>query len=81
MLYWGIFTSGFIIGGVFASFILTHKETGRVVSNTSLPVVSDNITDSNPDKLFEQLTQINYSPEGFIKNLESKIGNLFPKNN
>lgn len=54
MLYWGIFTSGFIIGGIVASFIFDRR-------NTMPPVFKSQKKLNYKDMTFDQLTQINYS--------------------
>jgi len=47
MLYWGIFTAGYILGVAF--------KTENITKSINLASKSD----LNPDKIFDQLTQIN----------------------
>jgi len=60
MLYWGIFTSGFIIGAIFASYIFVGKVASKGKLSVNRPTFYDNLDRTNPNKLFDQITQINY---------------------
>ena len=70
-----------MVGGIFASFILTKKESDNVKTELNNTEISVNPIGGDPDKLFEQLTQINYSPGSIGKNLGDKISSIFYKNN
>lgn len=59
MLYWGIFTAGYILGVVFTLYIFLKKEPVRKAKNTIKPVILAPNTDINTDKIFDQLTQVN----------------------
>lgn len=63
MLYWGIFTSGFIVGGVFASFIFVGKVSNKGKVGVNTPPFYGDLDKNNPNKLFDRLTQINYPPQ------------------
>jgi hypothetical protein len=73
MLYWGVFTSGFIIGGVFVAYILDRRELGSSKFRVKTGSFGGKFTNSDPDTLFDQITQINYFPHKFSKQSPLKI--------
>ena len=59
MLYWGIFTAGYILGVVFTLYIFLKKEPVSSGLKVEKHLNLGTKTDLSPDKIFDQLTQIN----------------------
>ena len=61
MLFWGIFTSGFIIGAMFTLFVFTKKEDSDGVGQTINLKNTDKNSIDTSNTIFDQLTKINYT--------------------
>jgi len=61
MLYWGMFTAGFIVGGILASFVLSQKTEKSVEKRNSLSNagLAGNAGTSAED-IFSKLTKVNF---------------------
>lgn len=61
MLYWGLFTTGFIVGGIFASFIFSNKEENsrEVLDNVSVKDKEMGYR-GKPEEVFSKLTRVNF---------------------
>jgi NADH:ubiquinone oxidoreductase subunit 3 (subunit A) len=61
MLYWGMFTAGFIVGGILASYLLSPKTEKRIKRNSYLSGVNlSNTRGMNSDQIFSNITKVNY---------------------
>jgi hypothetical protein len=61
MLYWGIFTSGFIVGGLLSAALLDRKNIIKDDKSLTKVSITPKIWGNDPDNIFAQITQINYS--------------------
>ena len=60
MLYWGIFTSGFIIGAFVAAHIFTQKDIVDVVPGDKNIEITSYTFQEGVGTIFDRLTKINY---------------------
>ena len=60
MLYWGIFTTGYIVGVMFTLYIFIRKKPiNNSTGQENIDKIAQNMV-QKPSKIFARLTQINY---------------------